>query len=268
MSDSWSAVCAVEGSEALDVENICTPRALENLSPIDVHRSSSQQLLAMGQPQDLQSNPLLGRLLIVGLVAATEEYMRSVVAGVLQVCPYARLESAPQMVSLGAVDYYAREELARGIYEHVSFATASEVAKRTGAILGIQIKQGTSLFGALQEFDRLCQLRHACAHSDGVLGHNNLRELGARRGLGTQTVLITFASLQSAGAICYNTVRAYNRHVFRSVIERWVAEGEFDGTWKSDRDRFTALFRLFRSRTDNVGPANAYQAYRTLPLQT
>lgn len=268
MSDAWSAVCATEGTESLDVESVCAPRVSAHLNPIDLHRSKSQQLLAMGQPDALQQTPTLGRLLVIGLVAATEEYMRSVVAGVLRVCPYSRSESAPQMVSLGAVDYYEREELARGIYEHVSFATASEVVKRTNSILGINTQPSSSLFGALREFDRLCQLRHACAHSDGFLGHSNLRELGARRGLGAQIVTISFASLQSAGAICYNTVRAYNRHVFRAVVERWLAEGEFEGSWTADRDRFSALFKLFRSRSDSIGPSNAYHAYRTLPLET
>jgi hypothetical protein len=86
--------------------------------------------------------------------------------------------------------------------------------------------------------------------------------LGASNG--RRTLSVTFGNLQDAGLVCHSAVRAYDRFLYHAVVGRWVGEGVLSGTWASDKDRFAPLFELFRSKTDGVAPANAYQAYRSL----
>jgi hypothetical protein len=110
----------------------------------------------------------------------------------------------------------------------------------------------------------LCELRHAATHARGQLGHQNLRDLGIvvrRRRLALN---VGVDGLHTAAAVCQNVVRAYNRYVFKRIVERWLAEKLLSGNWRKDRARFSKLFGLFRSARDGDGPATAYRAYLAL----
>lgn len=264
MSDTprWALVCAQEHTVALDPLKVCSPLAVLAVSPIDDFYTHVALLIPLGQEQVLQSNAALGKVLLLGVVSATEHYFRALIAGLVQVCPVVRRQAAPLPLSFGALDYYRQEDLGLALLENVSLATAGEVRKQTQRLLGIDTKQDSSADAALAEYEKLCQLRHAAVHAHGELSHQNLHELGVSAGAGRLALRIELPGFHAAADVCHNVVRAYNRLVYRKTIERWITEKVLRGSWAADRARFATLHGLFYSRRDAQGASISYNAYR------
>lgn len=261
-ASDWMSVCALEHSVSLDANKVCTPVARVTISPIDDFYAHLAALIPLGGEQELRNNTALGGVLLLGVVSATEQYFRALIAGLVRVCPVVRKLAAPLPLSFGALDYYRPDELGLALLEHVSLATAGEVRKQTQKLLGIDTKQESSTDAALKEYEKLCQLRHAAVHAHGELGHQNLQELGFLSSPGRLALRIELPGFHSAADVCNNVVRAYNRLLYRRTVERWIGEKALHGTWGEDAVIFTAAHALFYSRTDAEGPGVPYNAYR------
>lgn len=264
----WAQICEPESSATVSAPDFCVAFKEPLHSPIDDYYYYVQDLMKLGDNASLAASETLGRLLLLGLVTGVERYFRSVLAGAIRVCPICRAHAGDQLVSFGAVDFYGPKSLEWALFDSSSLAGADEIRSRTKKLLNIELPKGaSSIEAALSEFDKLCHLRHASVHSRGRLGRGNAAALGLGN-LGANTsVALTLPTLHAAAATCHSTVRAYNKIIFRRVMERWIGADELTGQWRRDRERFSALFDLFYSRVDQVGPPNAYQAHRTLLSQ-
>jgi hypothetical protein len=264
-AEKWSRVCELEKSVVLDPKSLCTQLAGEAArSPIDNFYQNIASLIPLGTAEALQANQAFGKVLLLGIVAATEHYFRACLAGLLHVCPIAHQHSASLSLSFGAIDYYAPRDLGLALLEHVSLATAGEVQKQAQRLVGIDASKNLSTRAALDEYEKLCQLRHAAVHSVGHLGHQNLRDLGVVLTSGRLGLKVEYSGFQIAADVCQNVVRSYNRFVFRQTVEKWIGRKVIRGTWLEDRERFSPLYRLFYSAHDAEGPSIAFSAYRDL----
>ncbi len=259
----WAVVCKQEQSVPLDPSVLCCAAGVAAGNPVDNFYSDVARLVPLGKKEDLQGNETLGKILLLGLVSATEHYFRAVLAGLVHICPLARKQAAALQVSFGAFEYYPKHELGLALFEQASLATAGEIRKHTQRIVGIEIKQDPSTEAALTEYDKLCQLRHAAVHSRGNLGHQNLQELGIAPSLRRLAVKVELPGFHLAAAVCQNVVRAYNRLLYRKTLERWMAHKRLNTMWSDDRVPFSQLFALFHSHHDSEGPRSAYHAYRS-----
>lgn len=260
----WLCVCEPEVAVQLAGADFSAEFESAPSSPIDDYYAYVEHLLTLGSEAALEDSPTLGRLLLLGLVSGVESYFRSVIAAVVRICPLCRVGAADQLIPLGAIDYYGTEALELGLFDAASLAGATELRKRTHALLGIDLNSQASASAALSEFDKVCHLRHAAVHARGTLGRGNAVALALSADDGRRALQVSFASLQQAGLACHSMVRAYNRVVYRKTIERWIAKDVLVGTWSQDKTRFKPLFELFRSQRDDVAPTNAYQAHRSL----
>jgi hypothetical protein len=260
----WVEICEQERAVALDASSVCHPVSTPSASPIDNFYAYVATLIPLGDAKRLASNDALGKALLLGIVSATEHYFRAVLAGLIHACPLTRKQAASLSLSFGAVDYYSREDLGLGLFEHASLASAGEIRKHTQKLIGVQISQDASAEAAFEEYEKLCQLRHAAVHARGDLSHQNLQELGVNLTSGRLGIKVELPALHSAAAVCQNVVRAYNRLLYRKTVERWIAERVFSGSWLTDRDRFDQIWALFHSRSDGLVYMNAYHTYRNL----
>jgi hypothetical protein len=260
----WACVCEQERSVTLDPLALCIPLRSGPASPIDNFYGYVESVVLLGAPSALGSNEALRRVLLLGVVSATEHYFRALISKLVYLCPLVRSQASSLVLSLGALDYYTQSDVGLALLEHASLATAGEIQKQSQRILGIDIKQDPSTAAALLEYEKLCQFRHAAAHARGDLGHQNLRELGVSSSSGRLSLKVEFAAFQSAAAICQNIVRAYNRLLYRKTVERWVAEKVLRGSWVDDQSRYSPLFQVFYSRHDLQSPKTPYQSYRSL----
>lgn len=263
---AWSVVCDAESAVHISANDLCGEFKSPTQSPIDDYYDYVEHVLTLGQEADLTRSATLGRLVLLGLVSGVESYFRGVFGGLLRACPCAQRSSADQLIPFGAVAHYGPDAVALALFDAGSLAGAEEVVGRTKKLLGIDISRGSSLWAALDEFDKVCHLRHAAVHARGTLARRNVVALGMS---GTATPLaleVSFAGLHQAGAACHSVVRAYNRFVYRKSVERWLATNLLTGRWSADKAAFQPLFDLFVSRRDSAGPTRAYDAYRGLPL--
>lgn len=263
--DYASFVCLPEQAVTLSVADCLADHKVAQVSPIDDFNGITMPLVKLGTREFVEGDPARGRLLLLGLVGGTEHYFRSVLAGLVSVCPVCQASSASEMVPLSAIVYYSPDRVSHGLLEGASLSGKDSVINKTKKLTGIEIKPGSSLSAALAEFDKLCELRHASVHSRGELQVKNLLKLSMSPSSGEQqkTVEIDQGTFQTAVAVCKTAVRAYNRHVFSGIIEQWIGRPVFEGAWDKDRDRFTRLFNLFVSRED-MKRANAYNCYQRL----
>lgn len=260
----WTCVCETETTTALEASDFCRSAADAGQSPVDDYYTYVEHLLTLGDATALETSDTLGRLLLLGLVSGVEVYFRAVLAGVIRVCPVSRAHAADQQIPFGAIDYYGSDAVEWGLFDASSLAGLEEIRSRTRKLLGIDLPRGGSLDGALREFDKICHLRHAAVHARGALGRGNATALGLGPESGRMALELAMPTLHRAGVACHSSVRAYNRFIYRTTVERWLERGRFAGTWAEDRAIFQPLFDLFHSRIDKSGPANAFHAYRSL----
>lgn len=262
--ESWRRINEAEEAISLSVESCCIPISPSSQSPIDEFYDYIASLVPLGDPRWLGTYAALGRMLLLGIVAGTESYFRTVLAGSIDKCPLSRRAASEQTISFGAIDYYHREELALGLLEGTSFSTEGEILKKTQKLTGLELHQDGSLQAAIKGFHRVCSLRHASAHAEGQLSSANIRALDLQTARSRRGVQLDFAAFQSVVKISYSVVRAYNRGLYCGLVQRWLENAELGGTWRVDKPLFEPVFNLFRSRYDDVAPPHAYAAYLSL----
>ncbi|MFX0594014.1 hypothetical protein [Melissospora conviva] len=260
-SSTWDDINGAPEPVLLDAAKCCVPASATG-SPIDDFYETTAHILTLGDPDSLRSSPTLGRLLILGLVTGTEAYFRAILLGVMTTCPLIRESIADQQIPFGSVEFYGVKNMALGLLEGVSFASGAEIKKRTRSLTGITWADNTSLGVAVETFDRVCHMRHAAVHAQGVLNRGNARALGLATTAGPLHVVIDMANLHLAAKACNSMVRAYNLFLYKSILQRWMASSLLTGTWQKDKKHFGGLFDLFCSRTDGIAPSTPYAAYR------
>lgn len=261
----WVEICKPESTHPLDPDAFCFESSPPGTSPIDDYYDYIGHLMTLGDEPSLDDSEVLGRLLLLGLVSGVEQYFRSVIAGVLRACPESRRAAADQVIHFGAIDHYGPDGVEAALFDAASLADTDNIRKRTHKLLGIHIQDNTSVSAALREFEKVCVMRHAAVHSRGTLGRGNVRDLSIETPEGATMVLhLTFATLQQAGAACHDVVRAYNRFLFRELVERWGSNGSLSWNWQDDKKPFSQLADLFQSTTDGTGPRRHYDRYRSV----
>lgn len=214
----------------------------------------------IGTGPALSASPIMGRVLLLGLVSSAEFYFRSILAGLIRICPRCREHSAKTMLSLGAVYYHGINGLGFGVLEATSFSTAGEIRNHTQKFTSFTIPSSGSLAAALQDFDRVCQFRHASVHARGELGAQNIRELGLTL-KGRHSAHLELAQWHGAVEVTGNLVRAYNRFLYREVVGSWNDKALLTGDWRRDRKRFQQIFDMFYCARDGLRPRSAYHTY-------
>jgi hypothetical protein len=208
---------------------------------------------------------MLGKLLVMGLVAGVESYIRSILLGVTTTCPSSRELVADQMIAVGSIDYYGVKHVNLALFEGVSFAGDTEITKKTKQLTGVTWTPLSSVDVALKAFDRICHMRHAAIHAQGALNRGNARALGINASNGRKlNIVIELADLHHAARICIDFVRAYNIELYRGIVQKWLSAKILTGTWRTDKVFYKPLFDLFYSKHDLVGPDTAYRSYRLL----
>lgn len=257
-------VCLAEDSIAFEPVSFCDMTEVPANSPIDDFYDYLHEVLPLGQEEALAQNNVLGRMLLLGLVSGVELYFRTLLAAALEICPLSRTHAAKQTLSIASIDYYGLAGIGFGLLENISFATEGEIVKHTQRLLNIAIPKNSSVASAIERFEKLCHLRHAAVHSRGQLSSGNLSALGIENKGSRKALALRLPQMHIAASICQAAVRAYNRYVFRAVIERWMAAGLLAGDWSRDKDLVSRLFWIFYSRKDRLLQPNPYAAYQSL----
>lgn len=207
--------------------------------------------------QVLEENDFLGPLLYVGIISRTENYVRDILVECIKICPICKSEIANRTVSLGSMMWQKNGEFEKGIFENISFSDASAIKKELRYCLHIDIKETDLLGKILDEFDKLCQMRHAIVHSSRFLAGKNAIQLNISSYNEKLSIKVGYAQLQECASICTAVVMTFNLKLFEEMVYRWAVKWRnIDDFWMAEKENeyFSKIWDIFSSVIDREDP--------------
>ena len=205
---------------------------------------------------------LLG-LLTIGVISAVEFYLRTIFSRVPGICPFAQRHMEMTAVAAGAAGYYADSGIPYllSLFDHESLANGEKIKTTCKKCVGLNLTDDSSVQKVIEDFDKLCELRHCLVHARGYVGlkASNALELDSRS---PKKVLLDRAGVLEVLKIAHNVVRAINRYLAEGIANRWVDKNYLTGNWQDDKSQFTTLFSSFARRGKDEYGGIAYKAYR------
>ena len=236
----------------LDTQDLFDKNFIESaLSPIDTFFEKTTELNKLvGLPADFSSQ--LAVLILLGYVSAVESYFREIIRKLILIDNASHKKCEKQSLTYGAALTHGPEMLPEALLETVSFAGSKNIEESLKKFLGITKGDYSSgVIEAIDQFSKVCQLRHCCVHRFGRLGSNNAIALGLEdhKKCLEKPLKIDFNSLQEIFLVCNNMVREINNFLFEKILNRSVSEGSYSWEWdlRKDRAEFKKYYDLFIS---------------------
>lgn len=222
-----------------------------NISPIDTFFEKTTELNKLiADPDDFPGQ--LAGLILLGYVSAVESYLREIIRKLILIDTASKRKCEKHSLTYGAAIIYDSEMLPEAMLENRSFASSKKIEESLRDFLGIPKGDYSSdLNAALDQFSKVCQLRHCSVHRFGRLGSNNAIALGLEdhKECLEKPLKIDFNSLQKIFLVCNNMVREVNNFLFEKTLNRSVSEGSYSWEWdlRKDKAEFIKYYGLFIS---------------------
>lgn len=256
---TWrNAVCMMTGRALCpDVNTLVSPLNGPSKSPIDDFYASTSATLTRIDPNFLTTyGEDIAGLLFVGLISSTENYFRDILGFILGVCPIAQSHSSDEKIQLGSL-LWAEDQLQnRAAFEFLPFSSAENVRKAVTKFCKHTIKSKGTFDLMLEEYDKLCELRHAVVHSAHIVAGKNALKLNLRRSSQALKVRIRYPDLQASGSVCTALVQAANNELFEAMVTRWGRDWRNLPSWEPSKEgvllnRLYAGFLSVRDQQNN-----------------
>lgn len=256
------AVCTAQVNPDLRTHHLFDVTFRESTeSPINefMRRLTAINMLS---PQPSSFDPLQGQLVLLGVIAAVESYLRTLCRRLIVLDDICQTSVIKQDVSFGAAMHLSREMLPEALLERISFISRGSIEDTLKDLLGVKGGLPSDLDVAIGDYARVCHLRHCAVHRFGKLGVGNAVFLGLEdhKELLEKPLKLDYAALQSAIAISTCFVKTLNNFLFNEMISRRPA-GYWSSHFGKDRKSFTAYYNLF---ADTVSVTGATAAIRPL----
>lgn len=232
-----------------DISDMFEPVVLK--SPIDEYHGRITEILRFGSPNTLDTYPLLGRLLALNVVSATEAFFRSLLSAGMELCPISQSVAAEKTINLGGMLWHGRIGFSRSAFDHLSFSSADDLKKASSTYVHFALPNAT-FQTPLAEYDRVCHLRHGIVHNDGVLPGRNAVKLNIRRMRGLVRLVVDYRRLQEIAAVTTTLVATYNRELFSVFCHRWAVDWRNRADWcpAEETQTFNKIWDLFAAKDE------------------
>lgn len=219
------------------------------LAPIDEYYLHRTRAITTAAPALMAQAPWLSGYVVASIISALELYFRQIFSEVLALCPDSRKLSAEQSVHLGAVLWHGDKVFSLAAFEHISFAGSDKIKKCSKDFIGFEISKNSNTSAALEEFDKICELRHGIVHSGLVLPGKNAIKLRATRGAKNSIIEFDIARIHEATSVCTALVESYNAELFEKMIGRWATTWRLAPSWnpQDESKKFKRLCEMFHS---------------------
>jgi len=208
-------------------------------------------------------------LILLGQISAVESYLREIIRKLIINDEESKQTSSGMQLSYGAALNYNFEILPEALMEQVSFASKKNIINSFRDFLNIKGNHPDEVINALEEFEKICQLRHCVIHRFGKLGSNNALKLGidVHAKCLEKPLSMKESHLYDTYIICKNLVLVLNSYLFKSILQRTT---RIDGFWtwdlRKDKKKFRRYYKIFKSDRASESPAGtlnlAYQALK------
>lgn len=202
-------------------------------------------------------------LILLGVISSTEFYFRRALSTSLTLCPFCTVHTRQMTVPLVSYQYYRNQldAVSFSALEHKSLAGAKEIKSEIARYTGFQIKGSSSAEKALDQFGKLCEVRHSAVHARGFLSSLSACTLSLDVS-STRKLRVSQSSVLDLVKVCHNAVRAVNRFLFTEILDRWIGQMYLTGVWNKDKKPFSALYASFVVTAEAKHGGNAAKAYK------
>lgn len=238
----------------LDTRSLFDPSYVESVgSPIDeflIRLNAINQI----SPHPSQFDPLLGQLILLGVIAAVESYFRTIFRRLISIDPVCKEAVHRREVSYGAALHLSPGMLPEAILEKISFVSKDSIANSIRELGGVKGALPPDVTEAIDEYVRVCQLRHCAVHRFGKLGANNAIALGLddHKELLEKPMRLTYGSLQVLIAVSTGTVKTVNNYLLNAVLSR-IPDSRWKFSYRSDRKLFNSYYVIFADTISSTG---------------
>lgn len=261
---------AVAGRDYEDKEDEVTTEEEQPLPGAEV--SPAQNVLVGDSaqtslsPEEDEVTKQLNNLVFLGHVSAVESYFRCLTRQLVWVDHFTADKVKDLKITYSAARHSVPELMAEALLEDMTFITADSIKSWRSSVIGVSSQE---LEEEINEFDRLCQLRHCIVHRFGRLGTKNATKLGlsTHKDLFEKPIKLTNNQLDEIAFSLFNFVRAVNNHIYAKVMER-SAKQDSDWQWDEtvDLPKFELLYAVFKKSDEPNGSplsVDAYNAFKT-----
>jgi len=255
MNDKWreSVNQTINTAKINDINQYVVPSSLIE-SPIDVFYATTQDILNVAKPYFLEQHSSMGTLLLVGLISASENYFRDLFARIIRICPIAQAASSEQAINLGSVIWHREGQVERGAFENISFADVGKIISTCRKFLKYELKKRGITNELLQEFGKICELRHGIVHSNSFLAGKNAIKLEIPNNAPNQVLKITigYEQIQECSLISTMLIASFNTEMFEEMAKRWAVDWPKLPSWNpATADAlFEKIWKIFYSEVD------------------
>ena len=236
------SISQVVGSERIqDIGRYVSLETIANQSPIDSFYKEITSVMELATPDFMQRNSWIGSFLAIAIVSSTENYFRDVFCKVIKLCSVSKTLASEKQINLGSVIWHPENLMERGAFENISLASADSIKKTAKGYLNINITNSSSVHSILDEFDKVCELRHGIVHSGRVLAGKNAIKLDIPSSTNVIRVSVDYANLQEISSICTTLVVTFNLLLFETMCQRWATDWRTSPSW--DRNKENCLFK-------------------------
>jgi len=234
---------------------------INNLNLIHVKFSS---LSGIGKDIfDTQNN-----LILLGYISAVESYLREIIRKLIILDIASRISSEEQQLNYGAAINYTPEMLPEALLEKSSYASKKNIIESFKIFLGLKGHFTQELDETLNEFEKICHLRHCVVHRFGRLGSSNAIKFGLDKHSECleKPISLDTNKLFDIHQICENTVLVINDFLFKRILQRSVEPEYSNWIWdlRKDKKEFTRYYDLFMSTIKSDSISSLAKAYNEL----
>jgi len=260
---SYRALTNVAPMDVVNTSDLFKDRTTHKSSPIDRFLENTRKinLLYTSQTWTPETwHPEFGTLILLGYMSAVESFFRALIAGLVNIDDATRRRAGPKTLSFGiATNHPEPSLLPEVLLEHTSFTAAKHVKGSLHEFLGLKPEKfPNDVIFALEEFDKICEIRHCCVHRFGKLGAKNAYELGydRHRDFIERPFSPTIDEVRSISGALVTFVRTINNYVFHAMLDAIAFEGQngeavwsWNWTFEADEARFKPYYEFFASVT-------------------
>ena len=227
-----------------------------NNSPIDNCLAKIEQLNLIHTqysaiPSTTNNVSTIYNLILLGYISAIESYIREIVRKIIIIDKISRISCELEEINYGAAINYPKHLLPEVILEKGSFASKKNIIDSFKKFLGLEGHQPDELIKTLEEFEKICHLRHCIVHRFGKLGSQNAIKFGLdnHSSLIEKPLKFDINMVFDLSIICTNTVLVVNKYLFNKILERTANKNNNIWEWdlRKDKQKFKKYFDLFNS---------------------
>jgi hypothetical protein len=158
------------------------------------------------------------------------KHFRATLSACIELCPVAQAGAAAKVINLGGLLWHGKKGFSRSAFEHASFTSREELVKACKDFLSIKLND-TKFKALLDQYERVCHLRHGIVHGDGLLPGRNAVQLDVPRYSKPVRIVVRYGQLQEIAAVINTLVMTLNRELFAIMCERWAIAWRTRADW-------------------------------------